>query len=1337
MKNIFKALNVTSEKELDMFVETLNLEINDYINFMSMLNETLEPQTIRENVLSLTESLYNGSYEKIQKQISKKPFERKLKEETVYDHSWYEVKGQKYPKRTKKGVVCENKIDYTKDTMYWNPHIAKLKNIDFKSVSEEIINDIVEDLRKYGVSDDIVDTDYSAEFDITNIVKKYIPTLKNDISLVFTVYTQNGLRGFYDEETRTIVLNAITDEFVMRTKEYPVAILYAFVLQNRCKEEFEKHLIEAIAHDSIVYESEENDDEVLVDEPTDTEENPKSSADPEITQFINTTEKVVNNTTNPDILKGLVDSIEAKIAFAVDVEQSNELGALKQKAQSKMMSSKKIDQISESFDYDNYVPSFNVGDNVEFIWGDVKYTGRVIDVIDRGSYEYYNVISYVEENQRRETFTHVDPIDNEMKKLPEDDYDSEELDETCSAGATCAANVSGFAKPIGTTIKRNKKKVKESFDSKLFKESILNDFESASKINGKQLKYFFNEGKYYMSVDNALVKSFNKNVMIETVDMILNNEDVSDRLLEGYSCYEMNILMEDEDIYKKIGRIAGIYNVKTHELKFLSVGEMHKLSEIDFENGETRFGIQPIKGVIKCYISAIDKGYAYKAYKFMKHHYKETPIDVYELEIINDDGKSMFIKYDNVGNQIFENKNVEHCDSKTIKKIMESQNIEYDYKLYESIINRIMEDVTANPLNPNGIEQVDDEELNEPKTPEEIQFDDEIKQDIGSTNNEYAMQSPDDENELIKGQHLIGFDEDDDLAIVKGDDGKINIVDSRKLTKISESVLTEGIADVAKYFPKLDIESIKEVVRIDPTYTGGDQLGKYSKWILRLVSNNVKNIENQEKYRSLLKQYPDGINPKNGQPFQAPIKLPEVTNEDRYKITQSLKKYDIYKEEIGKPLDSFKTLPELDAAISDVEERGVPAEKLARQRLGIFKDAMKKGLKKVYEDGKWIVGIPETHESSKMFGDETSWCTTSNGSYYDNYSSQGPLFINLNKDNGRLYQFHFQSASFMDEHDSTQKWEDGGDLDGFFQENPFLEHFYKDYVRHEEDPNKIVDSIVSDRDRLNDIFDNVYNLHFDGNNITGTLDIEQIDPIYRNGNRDTVSLSFISKMLSGDWWEAFDYYDEGHDGLDYLDSEFESEIKKISKEGGIDLTKIKWSEIMDILRTDGSEATENFTEEEAEKLYYKMTNDFNGDDMSIGSVYSDCKINGAANEAYDSIRSDLIDNLPLNPKEPFNNSDLNIYIPFDDLVGMCTDNSTTRVDIESDTTWYDRLYVSLDFSNGWLYSWYSSKFTTDSFGIYEPSYGWDGFDDSQWRYAVSNFVHYIHTLKRGNNNENQ
>ena len=55
-------------------------------------------------------------------------------------------------------------------------------------------------------------------------------------------------------------------------------------------------------------------------------------------------------------------------------------------------------------------------------------------------------------------------------------------------------------------------------------------------------------------------------------------------------------------------------------------------------------------------------------------------------------------------------------------------------------------------------------------------------------------------------------------------------------------------------------------------------------------------IDNYKKqYQELLKQYPDGINPKTGQKFQEPVKLPSIQKEDLYKLTNSLKQYDIYK----------------------------------------------------------------------------------------------------------------------------------------------------------------------------------------------------------------------------------------------------------------------------------------------------------------------------------------------------------------------------------------------------------------------------------------------------------
>lgn len=136
----------------------------------------------------------------------------------------------------------------------------------------------------------------------------------------------------------------------------------------------------------------------------------------------------------------------------------------------------------------------------------------------------------------------------------------EDLEETCSGGATCAGavcaapgSVASVKKSVSKVTraaclpKRKKKKMSESIDSILFKESILNDMPCESKIEGHQFKYFMNEGKWYLSVNNCLVKTHDKGIMMETFDQIVDDEKVTTSLLEDYSCYEMELLMEDEE----------------------------------------------------------------------------------------------------------------------------------------------------------------------------------------------------------------------------------------------------------------------------------------------------------------------------------------------------------------------------------------------------------------------------------------------------------------------------------------------------------------------------------------------------------------------------------------------------------------------------------------------------------------------------------------------------------------------------------------------------------------------------------------------------------------------
>lgn len=196
------------------------------------------------------------------------------------------------------------------------------------------------------------------------------------------------------------------------------------------------------------------------------------------------------------------------------------------------------EEFDESYDPSNDEPIFEIGDKVQFKWGKETYRGKVVKINKVTSNDYYDVSVWNSEKERVETFTRVDPISNEMKRIVE------EMDETCSAGATGVANVSNFAKGFGKVAKR--KKATESFDVKLFKESIINDMPCVTNANNHILRYFENNGKFYMGIDNALVKTFDKNVMLEAVDSVIYNELDNIELLEDYSCYEMDILMENE-----------------------------------------------------------------------------------------------------------------------------------------------------------------------------------------------------------------------------------------------------------------------------------------------------------------------------------------------------------------------------------------------------------------------------------------------------------------------------------------------------------------------------------------------------------------------------------------------------------------------------------------------------------------------------------------------------------------------------------------------------------------------------------------------------------------------
>ena len=629
MSKLYNALNVANDTELMELVESLDLSDKQYVDFMSALNEDLTEDGYRLVLENLTKSWMNGSYEKLQEQYKKPSQKRtkkvedwdyyygdeylgsakierdlktgkgktismkdkdgkdeKIEEDTVYDHSWYEVKGGKYPKRTKEGVIVKEDVSKINpkvlDELYeiisdqmGNMYLANYDEVDFDNLLDSVDdfgndidgynpalkkdyalalkakwekdnkdyeNDYILDLSagifesaKDVADESIQDTDWNSF--VQKIGKRYLigNTLCWQHLKTYIKVTKNG--NVYIMQHNDILRRAFTD---CKTFDDIYDKLYT---KNLLPSVTERHITEA--------KNIEDEPDTIAEEPV-KEEKPVSTADPEIAKFIDQTEKVVDNTMNPEILQGLAASVEAKIPLATDVEQMNKLGELKAKIETKLNAASTAPVVEGYNPEDEDI--FEIGDQVSFKWNlegdtDANLTGTVKEVQILGGNRYYNIASYNTEKERVENFYRVDPISNEMKKVNEpEDVAEEELDETASCGATCCGSVASFGKRFGKTAKRkNKKKLPEAIDTKLFKESIYTDTPAETVLEGHNLKYFMNEGKWYLSYDNALVKTYDKDVMIESIDEIVDGEEPSCGLLEGYSCYEMNVLMETID----------------------------------------------------------------------------------------------------------------------------------------------------------------------------------------------------------------------------------------------------------------------------------------------------------------------------------------------------------------------------------------------------------------------------------------------------------------------------------------------------------------------------------------------------------------------------------------------------------------------------------------------------------------------------------------------------------------------------------------------------------------------------------------------------------------------
>ena len=85
-----------------------------------------------------------------------------------------------------------------------------------------------------------------------------------------------------------------------------------------------------------------------------------------------------------------------------------------------------------------------------------------------------------------------------------------------------------------------------------------------------------------------------------------------------------------------------------------------------------------------------------------------------------------------------------------------------------------------------------------------------------------------------------------------------------ELNESERVMLTEGIAELKRQYPNISDNDYQQLIRMDPTYGGGNEIGKFGRWILDLYNLFVKDRLAEEKYEQAKKyvaQHPEAKMP--------------------------------------------------------------------------------------------------------------------------------------------------------------------------------------------------------------------------------------------------------------------------------------------------------------------------------------------------------------------------------------------------------------------------------------------------------------------------------------------
>ena len=242
----------------------------------------------------------------------------------------------------------------------------------------------------------------------------------------------------------------------------------------------------------------------------------------------------------------------------------------------------------------------------------------------------------------------------------------------------------------------------------------------------------------------------------------------------------------------------------------------------------------------------------------------------------------------------------------------------------------------------------------------------------------------------------------------------IKYANTRQYMGVNESLLKEGkeinslVNAFVKKNPNINPKDLEQLFTADPTTvqnSRGTFAGKYCTWIGN--------------------QYVNGK-----------LKVGDIPE-----LKKALNTYNINKSQITTPINNIGSLSDLITIISDYTDDFKATRQLSKGE---------QALEKVYEDADWVVYIPHTYKASRKIGGDTSWCTASSDSYYFNmYTKEGPLYVNIRKSDGAKFQFHFPSKQFMDSDNKKIKLENIGLSKGLIEFYNNIDPLFLPYIKYD------------------------------------------------------------------------------------------------------------------------------------------------------------------------------------------------------------------------------------------------------------------------------------------------